>query len=103
MVFLSRINLTQVPYWNSIAVVLLAAPAALPYMISAIYSWHVVGHATRVRAFLFVAVLAGGTLLTDLLLAGGFGIPLSRSDVIPLFLVQGFAFVWAAELLLNVA
>jgi hypothetical protein len=84
---------------------LIAAPVLLPYVVSAVYSWRLysapyVIH-NRVRLALFIVVLTvGGVLMGYLFVAPP--TEFERTDLIPALSVQGLAYVWGAERLLNV-
>lgn len=102
MVFISRVDLSHFPYWNTVAVLLLIVPPTIPYIVSALYSRKVVT-GDRSRVFLFLVVLITVSILTNLLFAGGLGVQLTRTDLIPLLIMQTVAYGFAADKLFDAA
>ncbi|HZR04019.1 MAG TPA: hypothetical protein VFA81_12710 [Burkholderiales bacterium] len=102
--YLSQIDLGHFAYWQSragMSVVLIGAPAIVPYVVSGVYAFRVVTH-RRLRLLLFLLLLVAGAVVMGLLFSGGFGIKLSGFDVLTTAATQAGAYVWAAELLLHV-
>jgi hypothetical protein len=84
------------PFLTLIAI----APPVIPYLISFVYSRRVVTGDDR-RAALFIALLTIGCALNVCLLTGVFGI-VGWGFILEYVIFQSFAYVWGAELLLNV-
>jgi hypothetical protein len=102
--YLSQIDFGHFPYWKSrsgLGVIFIAAPAIVPYVISAVYSWQVVTH-RRLGVFLFLVVLVAGAGLMGLLLSGVLGIEVNGIQWLVTAGAQAGVYLWAAELLLHV-
>ena len=102
--YLSHIDLSHLPYWRrgaSFAVILISAPATLPYLVSAVYSWRVVTYRS-LGVWIFLVVLVAGAVLVNLLIAGRLGIDVHEVGIVQGVTLQGLLYVCAAEMLLNV-
>lgn len=102
--YLSQIDLVNFPYWQSragLGVILIAAPALVPYIVSAVYSWRVVTH-RRLGVWLFLGVLVAVSVLMGLLLSGALGIDMHGPERLFIVGTQAGIYLWAAELLLHV-
>jgi hypothetical protein len=108
-VYLNQINLPPAASLMpsaGVSEMLIAAPAILPYVMSATYSLRLYSEPyvihNRVRLALFVAALTIGALLVYCFLFVAYPGEIHPLHIILLFICQGGAYVWAAELLLNV-
>ena len=67
--YLSYIDFSHFMYWRrsaGLAVILVSAPASLPYLVSGVYSWRVVTD-RRLGLWVFLMVLVAGAVLVHLL------------------------------------
>lgn len=103
-VYLNRVDLAGFPYWASrsgLGVIFMAAPALVPYAVSAVYSWRVATH-RRLRLFFFLIVLVGLSVLMGLLISGALGAAVQGPELVYAAGAQAGIYLWAAELLLHV-
>jgi hypothetical protein len=99
--YLNRINLGGLALSGSLFLVLLVIiPILIPYLISVVYSLRVVTADSK-RVPLFVLLLTLGCTVMGCLLTGVFG-NVGWGDVLSFIVVQCFAYLWGAELLLHV-
>jgi hypothetical protein len=104
VVYLSRVDLAGFPYWRSragLGIIFIAAPAIVPYAISAVYSWRVATH-RRLGVWLFLIVLVAVSVLMGLIFSGILGIDVRGIEWLFTAAAQAGVYVWAAELLLHV-
>ena len=102
--YLSHIDFSHFQYWRrgaGLAVIFVSAPATLPYLVSAVYSWRVVTD-HQFRVWVFLTVLVAGAVLVNLLVSGGLGIDAREVGMLQAAGLQTVAYVWAAEMLLHV-
>lgn len=102
--YLSHIDFSHFAYWRrgaGTAVIMIAAPAILPYLISAVYSWRVVTD-RRLGVWAFLVVLIAGAVLVNLLILGLLGIDVREVGTLQTAALQTGLYVWAAELLLHI-
>ena len=102
--YLSHIDFSHFLYWRrgaSLAVIFISAPATLPYLVSAVYSWRVVTD-RRPGVWVFLMVLVAGAVLVNLLVSGRLGIDVREVGMLQAAGLQTAAYVWAAEMLLHV-
>lgn len=102
--YLNHIDLSHYPYWRrnaSFAVIFISAPATLPYLVSAIYSWRVVTHRS-LGVWVFLVVLSAGAVLMSLLVSNRLGIDFHEAGILQTAALQCGLYVWAAEMLLHV-
>src|SRR6201999_762059 len=65
LVYLNRLDLSHIAYWSrgaGLTTLLLSAPAALPYVVSAVHAWRTMT-CDRLRVFLFLVVFLLGVLI----------------------------------------
>jgi len=102
--YLSTLNLRHFAYWRTgsgTAILLIAAPALLPYMISAVHSWRLTTYdRLRVGLFLFIFIL--GAVAADCAMLGAFGLSMDTSSLLEVFAVQAAAYFFSAEFLFDV-
>jgi len=102
--YLSHIDLSHFPYWRrgaGFAIILISAPATLPYLVSAVYSWRVVTYRS-LGVWIFLGVLVAGAVLVNLLVTGRLGIDAHEVGIVQAATLQGVLYVCAAEMLLHV-
>ena len=102
--YLSHIDFSHFMYWRrgaGLAVIFVSAPATLPYLVSAVYSWRVVTD-RRPGVWVFLMVLVAGAVLVNLLVSGRLGIDVREVGMLQAAGLQTAAYVWAAEMLLHV-
>lgn len=102
--YLSYIDFSHFMYWRrgaGLAVIVVSAPATLPYLVSGVYSWRVVTD-RRLGISVFLMVLVAGAVLVDLLVSGCLGIDVREVGILQAIALQTVAYVWAAEMLLHV-
>jgi hypothetical protein len=104
VLYLNQVDFTRFYYWRRSAgaeVLFAAAPALVPYLISAVHSWRKATHnRLRVAAFLVILVLGAGAACSAIVGIGGFS--LARSDLFRLFVIQAAVYFFAAEFLFDV-
>jgi hypothetical protein len=99
LLYLSSTDLTRFAYWRrsaSAGSVMIAAIALMPYLLSAVHSRRLVSH-LRVRLWIFVAVLAAGTIGIGYWYVGG---PREANESIPTIYAiaaQGTFYLWSAR------
>jgi hypothetical protein len=101
--YLSQVNFGGFVYTTrgaGVSVIILAAPALLPYVISGIFSRRVVTD-DRVRLVIFIFVLTAGTVFIGFLLLGTFG-TFSRLGLLGVFVLQTLGYVGIANVLWSV-
>jgi hypothetical protein len=73
MVYVSALDLAGFRYWSmqaGVRVIVLALPALVPYIISAIVATLLVGPQHHLRVWFFLSIVTVGTVLGALLLVG---------------------------------
>lgn len=106
--YISHVDLTRFRWWAPNAgfrLVMIGSPSYLPFLfagayVSQLYTWENSGP-TRLRAAAYVAVLIAGAALALAAAIGVFG-PVDVWTRVELFAIQGGAYLWCAEWLLNV-
>jgi hypothetical protein len=84
--------------------ILIGLPVLLPYLVSAGYSWglysdpYVIHNRRRLSAFILVLVVGAALTACFIVAPAGY---FERTDLIPVLAFQMGAYMWAAELLLN--
>jgi len=102
--YLSTLDLQRFAYWRrgaGMAILLVAAPALLPYVISAVHSWR---RATddRLRVALFLVVVVLGAAGAGCAMLGAFGLSMDTSSLLWVFAFQAAAYFFSAEFLFDV-
>jgi len=83
------------------AVLALAAPPLLPYLISAVHSWRrATYNRKRVAAFLFV--LIAGTFSKCCAMLGAFNLSVDRYSLVWMCAIEAIVYFWSAEFLFDV-
>jgi len=107
VIYLSGINFAHYAWWtHSIPrLILFAAPVLLPYVISARHCWRLdtweQSGPSRLRVTGFIALVIAGAVVINAALLGALG-PLGPLDFLKLFVLQAGAYLWGAELILEV-
>jgi hypothetical protein len=104
LIYLSEIDLSRLPYWRkngAAGVLFIAAPALLPYIISAVHSWRTATY-NRLRVFLFLLVLLLGAVAVGCTIVGAFDLPVDRLTLMWIFAIQAAVYFFAAEFLFDV-
>jgi hypothetical protein len=107
VIYLSGINFAHDAWWaRSIPrLILFAAPVLLPYAISARHCWRLdtweQSGPSRLRVTGFIALVIAGAVVINAALLGVLG-PLGPLDFLKLLVLQAAAYLWGAELILEV-
>jgi hypothetical protein len=103
-IYLSTRNLQSFAYsrrGSSTAVLLIAAPALLPYIISAVHSWRTATYdRLRVAAFLFVFIV--GAVGAGCAMVGAFGLSMDGCSLLWVFALEAAVYFFSAEFLFDV-
>ena len=102
--YLSTLNLQHIAYWrrgSGTAILLITAPALLPYVISAVHSWRLATY-DRLRVALFLLVFILGAGGADCAMLGAFGLSMDTSSLLRVFVVQAAVYFFSAEFLFDV-
>jgi hypothetical protein len=103
LAFLSRLNFTNYPYWryrSAMGVLLIAAPPLVPYVLSAIHSWHALSE-RRIGLFLFLAVLVVGTIFGVPFMVGAFDVVIDGEMMFFALALQTMVYFAAGHVLLR--
>ena len=98
--YLSRFNLLRYRYWGpgaGEALLIIAGPALMPYLVSAARALHLVTHHRAPVAF-FVVIVVGGFLVVSAAFMGTFG-HIDTESLFSIFAVQAAIYYCAAELM----
>lgn len=100
--YLSRFKLLRFRYWSpgaGEALLIIAGPALIPYLVSAVRALQLVTH-RRAPVALFVGVVVGGFLGVNAAFMGAFG-HIDTGSLFCVFAVQAAIYYCAAELMRN--
>jgi len=103
-IYLSDVDLPRIQYWHRSAgttTLWIAAPALLPYIISAEHFWRTATY-NRVRVAAFLAVLIAGAFATCCAILGAFGLSIDRYGLLWTFAIQAAVYFFSAEFLFDV-
>jgi hypothetical protein len=81
--------------------ILVAFPALLPYIVSAIHSWRTATD-NRLRVAAFLAILMAGAFGVICAIVGAFGLSVNGADLFWIFAIQAAAYFFSAEFLFDV-
>jgi uncharacterized membrane protein len=104
IIYLNELDLRRLQYSRrgaAVAVVILAAPALIPYLISAVHSWRTATH-NRIRVAAFIFVFIAGAIATCGTIVGAFGLRLQGTDLLWVFAMQAALYFFSAEFLFDV-
>jgi uncharacterized membrane protein len=104
IIYLNELNLGRLQYSRrgaGVAVLILAAPALVPYIISAVHSWRTVTY-NRLRVAAFIFVFIAGAIATSGTIVGAFGLSLQSTDLLWVFAMQAALYFFSAEFLFDV-
>ena len=104
LMYLSTLNLHRFAYWSrgaGTATLWIAAPALLPYVISAVHSWRRATY-ERLRVALFLFVFMLGAVGVGCAMLGAFGLPMDNSGLLWVFAFQAAVYFFSAEFLFDV-
>ena len=105
MVYLSGLDLAGFRYWSmhaGVRVIVLALPALVPYIISAIVATLLVGPQHHIRVWFFLSIVSVGTVSGALLLSGAVKIDVGSLDLsltAQVSIVQSVCFATSAVLI----
>ena len=102
--YLSMLSLQRFAYWHRGAgpeILLITAPALLPYLISAVHSWRLATY-DRLRVALFLCIFILGAVGADCAMLGAFGLSVDTSGLLKVFAFQAGAYFFSAEFLFDV-
>ena len=104
IIYLNELNFGRLQYSRrgaGVAVLILAAPALIPYIISAVHSWKTATY-NRIRVAAFILVFVAGAIATCGSIVGALGSSLQGTDLLWVFAVQAALYFWSAEFLFDV-
>jgi hypothetical protein len=102
--YLSNVDLVRFDYWRrgaAIRSILVAFPALLPYIVSAIHSWRTATN-SRPRVVAFLAILMAGAFGVICAIVGAFGLSVNGTDLFWIFVIQAAVYFFSAEFLFDV-
>ena len=102
--YLSTLNLNRFAYWgrgSGVAILWIAAPSLLPYVISAVHSWRRSPY-DRLRVALFLVVFVVGAVGVGCAILGTFGLSIDNISLLWVFAFQAAAYFFSAEFLFDV-